>query len=430
MKKKTTTKLPDIEALDTVLREYRELERLEEMYEEAYEEALVEEHNRRTGGSFSIGQVDDAALQLISEESGWSFWEVQSHFIDAVSAKVVRVEACFDGLADALHSAGAFDSQEEAHEIIDTAPWSWLEEIGVDGLVPSDGWVANDEEAGAILALAEKKIFRFHYPLAAKPEAAAELTTSVARPDQAFTLVSEFTELELAREFDLDKPEEDWLWIQGSHPGHRHRAVQKEIEAIVHQAMGALLVLELASFGPTGRKNSPPMAMARPSQVSSSGSENSRCLSTARQLLVPKRPRAGKAQLRNTTDDKTRLFEKLFNTASDAAESIRHACLMFLRAEDAWGNGEAAMFLVTTLEGLLLDKKNKDDLSSRLQEAVAYLLASGSHERDGLRLLVKQLYAVRSQFVHNGETAAPDLDKEAVSDLVRQVIHREIVGLS
>ncbi len=397
MKKKTTTKLPDIEALDTVLREYRELERLDKMYHEAF------------------GEVD----------------ETESHSIGAINAKEDELEAYFGGLADALYSAGAFDSQEEAHAIINKySRWSWLEEIGVDGLVPSDGWVANDEEAGAILALAEKKIFRFHYPLAAKPEAAAELTTSVARPDQAFTLVSEFTELELAREFDLDKPEEDWLWIQGSHSGRRHRVVQKEIETIVHQAMGALLVLELASFGPTGRKNSPPMAMARPSQVSSSGSENSRCLSTARQLLVLTRPRAVKAQLRNTTDDKIRLFEKLFNTASDAAESIRHACLMFLRAEDAWGNGEAAMFLVTTLEGLLLDKKNKDDLSSRLQEAVAYLLASGSHERDGLRLLVKQLYAVRSQFVHNGETAAPDLDKEAVSDLVRQVIHREIVGLS
>ena len=36
--------------------------------------------------------------------------------------------------------------------------------------------------------------------------------------------------------------------------------------------------------------------------------------------------------------------------------------------------GESAMFLAITMEGLLLDKRQKDDLSARLQDSIAYWL--------------------------------------------------------
>jgi len=59
--------------------------------------------------------------------------------------------------------------------------------------------------------------------------------------------------------------------------------------------------------------------------------------------------------------------------------------------------------LATTLEGLLLDKKNKDDLSARLQDAVAYLLGGSRDTRTQTRRIVRDLYSARSAFVHNGE---------------------------
>jgi hypothetical protein len=102
---------------------------------------------------------------------------------------------------------------------------------------------------------------------------------------------------------------------------------------------------------------------------------------------------------------------------------------MYLRAYKAWNVGESAMFLAITMEGLLLDKRQKDDLSARLQDSIAYWLGGSSSEREKNRKYVSELYKVRSNYVHNGEDAPPMFDLDGVRDLTRRVIRKELLTL-
>ena len=76
--------------------------------------------------------------------------------------------------------------------------------------------------------------------------------------------------------------------------------------------------------------------------------------------------------------------------------AVHHACRMCLRAYESWNAGESATFFALTMEGLLLDKRQKDDLSARLQDSVAYWLRGSATDRERTRRCIADLYKVRS----------------------------------
>jgi hypothetical protein len=61
------------------------------------------------------------------------------------------------------------------------------------------------------------------------------------------------------------------------------------------------------------------------------------------------------------------------------------------------------------LEGLLLEHSDKDNVTARLSEAVAYRLGRSAEDRDRLRKLTRKLYSLRSDYVHTG-AVQPDLE--------------------
>ena len=87
------------------------------------------------------------------------------------------------------------------------------------------------------------------------------------------------------------------------------------------------------------------------------------------------------------------------------------------------------MYLAITMEGLLLDKRQKDDLSARLQNSVAYWIGGKAGERDKNRKSIAELYKVRSSYVHNGEEPSRAFDLTYVRELTRRVIRKELVTL-
>src|SRR5262249_44230338 len=124
-----------------------------------------------------------------------------------------------------------------------------------------------------------------------------------------------------------------------------------------------------------------------------------------------------------------RILGRGMSDLSQAALAVRHACRTYLRAYESWNAGETAMFLAITMEGLMLDKRQKDDLSARLQDSVAYWLGGSFNERKKNRQCVSELYKVRSNYVHNGEDAHSAFDIDAVHDLTRRVIRKELLTL-
>jgi hypothetical protein len=91
------------------------------------------------------------------------------------------------------------------------------------------------------------------------------------------------------------------------------------------------------------------------------------------------------------------------------------------------------MWAAVILEGLLLDKRQRDDLRARLQDSVRYLLGRNAKERVELARLVGSLYDERSEFVHgsSGERKKEDRPSspEAYLDLAARVIQHELRGL-
>jgi hypothetical protein len=124
-----------------------------------------------------------------------------------------------------------------------------------------------------------------------------------------------------------------------------------------------------------------------------------------------------------------RTLNRAINDRSPPALAVQHACRMYLRAYEAWNAGESAMFFAITMEGLLLDKRQKDDLSARLQDSVAYWLGGSATDREKTRKCVAELYSVRSNYVHNGEDAPSGFDLARVRELTRKVIRKELMTL-
>jgi hypothetical protein len=128
-------------------------------------------------------------------------------------------------------------------------------------------------------------------------------------------------------------------------------------------------------------------------------------------------------------DSNLRILNRAISDPRPPALAVQHACRMYLRAYEAWNAGESAMFFAITMEGLLLDKRQKDDLSARLQDAVAYWLGGSAADRERTRTCVAELYKVRSNYVHNGEDAPSGFNVDSVRELTRKVIRKELMTL-
>jgi hypothetical protein len=87
------------------------------------------------------------------------------------------------------------------------------------------------------------------------------------------------------------------------------------------------------------------------------------------------------------------------------------------------------MLLAATLEGLLLDRKNRNDLSARLRESVAFLLGGSGDMRSKSRTIVRNLYNARSAFVHVGELEPRDFDIGEAMKLTRDVLAKKLAAL-
>ena len=133
----------------------------------------------------------------------------------------------------------------------------------------------------------------------------------------------------------------------------------------------------------------------------------------------------------------------LWNDQTQRGRELWHSCEVFSRAHASWKPAETVFLCVMCLEGLLLPSYVTDESIGRLSEAVAFSLGRNPEERQNLRDLVKQLYAVRSKYVHQGGWTGYDFknpgqrqkflkDEEDVEtkalDLAGRALRREILS--
>ncbi len=120
----------------------------------------------------------------------------------------------------------------------------------------------------------------------------------------------------------------------------------------------------------------------------------------------------------------------ILSAVDDRGLVLRRAGRLYLQAVAAGELGMTISSAFMCLEGLLLDRTVKDEVTGRLTEAVAYRIGKGATERKKLREQLKKLYELRSQYVHTGYvTGVKGLDgspRELALEMARRALRREI----
>jgi hypothetical protein len=115
-------------------------------------------------------------------------------------------------------------------------------------------------------------------------------------------------------------------------------------------------------------------------------------------------------------------------SAEDRAFELRRAGVLLLRASVSADLGLALTYGFMCLEAILLERSTMDNVLSRLVEAVAYRVGTSPAHRTQLRREVKQLYEIRSRYVHTGDAGASAWlrPRERCLEIAANVLQREI----
>jgi hypothetical protein len=292
-----------------------------------------------------------------------------------------------------------------------------------------------DEIAQGIVALRNLNNFVFQAPIChLRPS--DEFDFVIPARDTMLRLTSHYKDLTLVRMHpDLlgDMESKEYLWLEGSLKEHRYDVARSKIDLFLVSLMGMMNVLGLVRYTAWSRPGSS-LSIGAGDRINSGAYIDMLSVRLSRHLIGMDFPVAdNRIDSARSKHDliavNLRILCRAMTDPGSPASAVRQACRMFLRAYEVWNVGEAAMFLAITMEGLLLDKRQKEDLSARLQEAVAYWLGGSADERESNRKRVSELYRVRSNYVHNGEDAASSFDLESVREITRRVILKEIVTL-
>lgn len=121
------------------------------------------------------------------------------------------------------------------------------------------------------------------------------------------------------------------------------------------------------------------------------------------------------------------LAHVLGSTAPRALE-LRRVGAFLLRASVSADTGLALTYGFMCLEGTLLERTTTDNVQSRLVEAVAYRIGRSAADRARIRREVKELYDIRSRYVHTGDPGrlAWTSPRERCLEIVSNVLRREV----
>jgi len=315
---------------------------------------------------------------------------------------------------------------------------------GPGGLRPDDGLLNPDEMAQGIVALRNLNEFVFQAPLCfswPSADLVADVDYTTHAGGGSFRLTSNYKDLSLVKrhpELRANEESKYYLWIEGSVKAHRYDAVRAEIDRLLVSAMGMMEVIGLLRYESWPRPGSS-VSIGTKDRINSrtynSGEYYDMHSARISQHLVGLCDPAPDNEIDSarTRQDRVganlRILGRAMSDLSPAALAVQHACRMYLRAYESWNVGESAMFLAITMEGLMLDKRQKDDLSARLQDCVAYWLGGSSNEREKNKKRVADLYKARSNYVHNGEDAPSVFDIAGVRELTRRVLRKELLTL-
>lgn len=145
--------------------------------------------------------------------------------------------------------------------------------------------------------------------------------------------------------------------------------------------------------------------------------------------LQRKRIRSG--QLVKGLEPELRQLSGVMASTDDHAVTLRRAAALLLKASVTREIELAITYSFMCLEGVLLEPHATDNVLGRLREAVAYRIGTSARHRAALRKELKDLYDIRSRYVHTGrpgDSALSDVRRRCLT-IVLEVLRREMQDL-
>jgi hypothetical protein len=218
------------------------------------------------------------------------------------------------------------------------------------------------------------------------------------------------------------------------------RAAVRAAERRVREMIGAALALNMASLGYTGpeKKVVKVKIQIDPNPHSSKklflSPESANIVArtffhTPREVTDLEAAQIKKGNVPAAADRTTRQLTKLISDGSGRGEEIRNAGRLYLGAATTPDLGMCLVYSFMCLEGLLLERSHSDNVQARLTEAVAYRIGTSAKDRQDLRRRIKQVYDLRSRYVHTGNVSEKRGIQVDHIELCRSVLEKEIIDL-
>jgi len=204
-----------------------------------------------------------------------------------------------------------------------------------------------------------------------------------------------------------------------------YRAVEK-VETVVKPVVGLALALGMAEYWPSERHadvllNGEPTPLHPAFDAVISGMR----LKTPEDLNDLEARRAHKEGASAALELRARRLAAVMRSPSARSAELRNAAGLLFDAVGAREGGLGIALAFMSMEAVLLERKAKNDRVALLREAVAYRVGAVAEERTKLRKTVKDLYDLRSDFVHTG-VAIPESKRREPLRLALDVLRREV----
>jgi len=278
---------------------------------------------------------------------------------------------------------------------------------------------------------------------------AARLIERLANPLERFRFRAPLTlrgQLSLAgafggpHELALEALERDgniMIMASGTVEASTEPAAIVTIEEILQTVLGLALALDLCSMfaplpgaGPSVSLEIKPHNAAIPSRLSGEASAgiSGAVFRVPPSLTELERHQILAGNIEGGLGRHVGLLSGVIGSIDPRALELRSAGALLLRASVSTDLGLALTYCFMCLEGTLLDRTEADTVLARLFEAIAHQIGTSRDHRDKLRREVKDLYKIRSSYVHTGDAgpAAWTRPRERCLDIVCRVLQRAI----
>jgi hypothetical protein len=187
--------------------------------------------------------------------------------------------------------------------------------------------------------------------------------------------------------------------------------------ALATEATALLRFLSPANFSSRLRSYSTPLGLENLSSWQALHLEGGEIRSLSHAALLHGRPEWSIDVARKMLPGLLEAISDLSNTHdSEFKASLFDALLVYGKNSLAINPADKLIFVLSSLEAVLLRDSN-EAIQTNLAERIAFLIGNNAIERKDIIKIVKETYAIRSKFVHHGQSV---VDSELIDSFLEK----------